>query len=218
MSTLRSGRRKTGVPRTPCALQCLPRGYRFYRPVRSRRDSFGILSHPFGVCSSPPPAVIHNAHVRAMGVEPINLSHLLLRQASVPFEYARVGAGRFELSSVKERYLKPPCIPFHHAPVCIRRGAGCPGDIRSAPTGAERRPNSQSRSRARGLKPRAYTISATDAYHIHFSGFRVGAIVSGFLRNPYRTPYGVWLIAAFSFPPDCIFLLLVLPACLYGQI
>ena len=34
-STLRSGRRKTGVPRTPCALQCSPCGYRFYRPVRS---------------------------------------------------------------------------------------------------------------------------------------------------------------------------------------
>ena len=34
-SPLRSGRRKTGVPRTPCALQCSPCGFRFYRPVRS---------------------------------------------------------------------------------------------------------------------------------------------------------------------------------------
>ena len=115
------------------------------------------------------PAVINNAQVRAMGVEPINLSHLLLRQASVPFEYARVGAERFELSSVKERYLKPPCIPFHHAPVCIRRGS-----------------NSQSRSRARGLKPRAYTISATDAYHIHFSDFRVAIVIAAFLFPPYN--------------------------------
>ena len=47
-STLRSGRRKTGVPRTPCALQCSPCGYRFYRPVRSQS---GFLRNPIAPAS-----------------------------------------------------------------------------------------------------------------------------------------------------------------------
>ena len=41
-------------------LQCSPCGFRFYRPVRSRQDSFGILSHPFGVWCITLPAVINN--------------------------------------------------------------------------------------------------------------------------------------------------------------
>ena len=117
-STLRSGRRKTGVPRTPCALQCSPCGYRFYRPVRSQS---GFLRNPIGTSSkslSHPLCGFGIAPLRGLELQ-VTMDQRFSRPLPHHPDIRLIRAMRIELILTGS---KPDALPLRYAPITTAEG------------------------------------------------------------------------------------------------